>query len=101
MRIHFSVRALLTLLSVNVIPALAQAPVRTTTPDTAAVERRVESLLSKMTLEEKIDIIGGVDGFFIRGIPRLSLPSLKMAAGPMSVCNFGPSTAIASGLGQA
>src|SRR5258706_14731261 len=88
MRKHFSVRALLTLLSVNVIHAHAQAPVRTTTPDTAAVERRVDSLLSKMTLEEKIDIIGGVDGFFIRGIPRLGVPRLKMADGPMGVRNF-------------
>jgi len=27
-----------------------------------------------MTLEEKIDLIDGVDGFFIRGMPRLNLP---------------------------
>src|SRR5258707_9884252 len=101
MRKHFSVRALLTLLSVNVIPVLAQAPVRTTTPDTAALERRVDSLLRKMTLEEKIDMLGGVDGFFIRGLPRLGLPRLKMADGPMGVRNFGPATAMAAGIGLA
>src|SRR5256885_15903390 len=97
----FSVLVLLTLLTFNVIPALAQAIARTTMPDTAAVERRVESLLSKMTLEEKIDILGGVDGFFIRGLPRLGLPRLKMADGPMGVRNFGPATAMAAGIGLA
>src|SRR5256885_15306426 len=97
----FSVLVLLTLLTFNVIPALAQAIARTTMPDTAAVERRVESLLSKMTLEEKIDILGGVDGFFIRGIPRLGWPRLKMADGPMGVRNFGPATAMAAGIGLA
>ena len=93
--------ALLTLLSLNVIPALSQTPAPATAPDAATVERRVGSLLSKMTLEEKIDLLGGVDGFFIRGIPRLGLPRLKMADGPMGVRNFGPSTAMAAGIGLA
>src|SRR5882672_5632254 len=98
---HFSALALLTFLSLNVISALAQAPARTTAPDTATVERRVESLLSQMTLEEKIDLLGGVDGFYMRGIPRLGLPRLKMADGPMGVRNFGPATAMAAGIGLA
>src|SRR5258708_39900989 len=46
---------------------------RAATPE---VERRVESILNRMTLEEKIDMLGGVDGFFIRGFPRLGLPRL-------------------------
>src|SRR6202171_4733943 len=101
MRKHFSALALLTLLSLKVIPAFAQAPTRTNTPDTATVERRVESLLGQMTLEEKIDLIGGVDGFYIRGIPRLGLPRLKMADGPIGVRNYGPATAMAAGIGLA
>jgi beta-glucosidase len=101
MRKQSSIFALLTLLSLNVIPALSQAPAPATASDTATVERRVESLLSKMTLEEKIDLLGGVDGFFIRGIPRLGLPRLKMADGPMGVRNFGRATAMAAGIGLA
>ena len=54
-----------------------------------------------MTLEEKIDMLGGVDGFFIRGIPRLGLPKLKMADGPIGVRNFGPATAMAGGIALA
>src|SRR5882672_7408116 len=95
---HFSALALLTLLSLNVISALAQAPAGTTAPDTTTVERRVESLLSQMTLEEKIDLLGGVDGFFTRSLPRLGLPRLKMADGPIGVRNFGPATAMAGGI---
>jgi beta-glucosidase len=62
------------------------------------VARRVESILSQMTLEEKIDLLGGVDQFFIRGIPRLNVPRLKMADGPIGVRNFGPATAFAGGI---
>jgi beta-glucosidase len=101
MRKDFSALALLTLLSLNVIPALAQASAPATAPDTATVERRVESLLSKMTLEEKIDMLGGVDRFYIRGIPRLGFPRLKMADGPIGVRNYGPATAMAAGIGLA
>ncbi|MDX6444534.1 MAG: beta-glucosidase [Blastocatellia bacterium] len=97
MRKYLSALALLTLLSINVIPGFAQAPA----PDAAAVDRRVESLLGQMTLEEKIDMLGGVDGFFVRGFPRLGLPRLKMADGPIGVRNFGPATAMAAGIGLA
>ena len=39
-------------------------------------------------------MLGGVDGFFIRDVPRLKLPRLKMADGPIGVRNFGPATAM-------
>src|SRR5215469_16249550 len=65
------------------------------------VERRVDSILSQLTLDEKITLIGGVDGFFIPGIPRLNLPRLKMADGPVGVRNFGPATSMAGGVGLA
>src|SRR5262245_21874119 len=65
------------------------------------VEARVESILGQMTLEEKVDYISGVDGFFVRGIPRLGVPKLKMADGPVGVRNFGPATAMAAGIGLA
>ena len=67
----------------------------------SAVERRVEDMLSHMSLDEKIALIGGVDGFFVRGMPSLGLPPLKMADGPMGVRNFGPATAMPAGIGLA
>jgi beta-glucosidase len=50
-------------------------------------------------LQEKIELLGGVDGFFIRGVPSVGVPRLKMADGPLGVRNFGPATAMAGGIG--
>ena len=85
----------LSILISNVVGALGQSPAAPSLRSSAEVERRVESILSQMTLEEKIDLLGGVDGFFIRDVPRLNLPRLKMADGPIGVRNFGPATAMA------
>jgi beta-glucosidase len=79
--------------------ALAQAPASSALRSTSDVERRVESILSQMTLEEKIDLLGGVDGFFTRDVPRLKLPRFRMADGPIGIRNFGPATAMAAGIG--
>jgi beta-glucosidase len=68
---------------------------------TPEVERRVEALLKQMTPEEKIDLLGGVDGFFVRGVERLKVPRLKMADGPGGVRNYGPATAMPSGIALA
>src|SRR6266699_1929237 len=86
------------LLLFPVFCALAQSPASSSLRSSIEVERRVESILSQMTLEEKIDLLGGVDGFFIRDIPRLNWPRLKMADGPVGVRNFGPATAFAGGV---
>ncbi|HVF67010.1 MAG TPA: glycoside hydrolase family 3 C-terminal domain-containing protein [Pyrinomonadaceae bacterium] len=64
-------------------------------------DERVEAILSKMTPEEKIDMLGGTDGFFVRDLPRLKLPRLRMADGPVGVRNFGPATAMAAGVSLA
>jgi beta-glucosidase len=70
-----------------------------TSPD--QIERRIDSILSQMTIEEKIDLLGGVDGFYVRGVPRLSVPRFKMADGPLGVRNYGPATTMAGGIGLA
>ncbi|HEX6624714.1 MAG TPA: glycoside hydrolase family 3 C-terminal domain-containing protein, partial [Pyrinomonadaceae bacterium] len=70
-------------------------------PLSAEAERRVEALLKQLTLEEKVDLLGGTDGFFVRGVERLKLPRLKMADGPGGVRNFGPATAMPSGIALA
>jgi beta-glucosidase len=64
----------------------------------AAVEDRVNNLLDQMTTEEKIDYIGGVDGFYIRAMERLGLPKIKMSDGPVGVRTYGPATAYPAGI---
>ncbi len=65
------------------------------------VEQRVNAIVSRMTLEEKVDMLGGINDMFIRALPRLGLPSFKMADGPLGVRNYGPATAMAGGIGLA
>lgn len=73
---------------------------QTTPSQTADVNARAESLLKQLTLEEKVDLIGGVDDFYIRDIKHIGLPRLKMADGPIGVRNYGPSTTF-GGIGLA
>ncbi len=46
-----------------------------------------------MTIEEKIDFIGGYQNFNIRPVERLGIPLIRIADGPVGIRNFGPSTA--------
>ena len=66
----------------------------------ADLDARVDSLLKRLTLDEKIDLIGGVDDFYIRANEKIGLPRLKMADGPVGVRNYGPST-VFGGIGLA
>ena len=65
------------------------------------VEQRVEAILSKMTLDQKIDMLGGLDDFYIRAYPELGLPRLRMADGPIGVRHGGPATTLAGGISLA
>src|SRR5580704_3115386 len=79
--------------------AAALVPLATAAPDD--VEQRVEAILSKMTLEQKIDMLGGQDDFYIRAYPDLGLPRLRMADGPIGVRHGGPATTMAGGISLA
>ena len=48
------------------------------------IEKRADDLLSRMTLEEKVDMLSGT-GFASKPNPRLGIPELKMTDGPVGV----------------
>ena len=67
----------------------------------ADADARAEKILSQMTLEEKIDYLGGVNNMYVRAIPRLGLPEFKMSDGPLGVRGTGESTAYPAGIMEA
>lgn len=79
---------------------------RTATADQANADQRVEKILSQMTLEEKVDYIGGSEfpkasNMYVRAVPRLGLPAFKMSDGPLGVRTWGPSTGYPAGISMA
>jgi beta-glucosidase len=66
-----------------------------------AVEKRVDDLLAKMTLDEKIDLISGDTPFRTHAIPRLNIPFFQMADGPVGTHIPAPTIAYAAGIGLA
>ena len=44
---------------------------------------RIESLISELTLEEKVSILSGSTAWHTTGVPRLNIPRIKMTDGPI------------------
>jgi beta-glucosidase len=80
---------------------LVQCCLAQSAPPKPDVESRVNSILDKMTVEEKIEMLGGVNDFYTRPIPRLGIPALKMSDGPMGVHDYGLTTAYPAGIALA
>jgi beta-glucosidase len=62
---------------------------------------RAAALVSRMTLEEKIDLLSGPSMMGTRPVPRLSIPSFSMTDGPVGAHIPPPSTAVGAGIGLA
>lgn len=60
------------------------------------IEQKIQQLIKQLTLEEKIDLLGGT-GFETKPIDRLGIPSLKMTDGPLGV-RWNKATAFPSGI---
>ena len=85
------------LLALVMLPTQARAQQKSP----AEIDRQVEAMLSKLTLEQKIDLIHGANNMFNPPMPQFGLPPLKTSDGPMGVHSWGLTTAYAIGIGLA
>jgi beta-glucosidase len=87
------------LLCVLLLPGVApaQAPV----PDSPAIEAEAHAMLSKLTLQQKIELIGGEDSMYTHPMPSIDLPRFKMSDASVGVRTWGPTTAYAGGVALA
>jgi beta-glucosidase len=81
------------LLVAGCLSVSAQAPAS----DSPAIEAQAHAMISKLTLEEKIELLGGVDNMFTWPMPSISLPQFKMSDASVGVRTWGPTTAYAGG----
>ncbi len=79
------------------LPAVAQAP----GPDSPAIEARARAMVDKLTLAQKIELLGGVDSMFTHPMPSIGLPRFKMSDASVGVRTWGPTTAYAGGVALA
>src|SRR4030095_10906209 len=80
----------------NNLTAFVQSSTASALPSKAEIERRVNSILSQMTIQEKVDLLAGVDGFFVRDVPRLNLPRLLYTLAALAL---GGTLSVSDGLG--
>jgi beta-glucosidase len=75
----------------------AQAPV----PDSPAIEAKAHAWVEKLTLEQKVELVGGVDFMYTHPVPSIDLPRFKMSDASVGVRTWGPTTAYAGGVALA
>ena len=64
-------------------------------------EKKINELIAKMTLQEKIHMLSGATLMSSAGVERLGIPAFRMSDGPSGAHVPPPSTAYAAGIGLA
>lgn len=64
---------------------IQEIQINTANLTTTQIEQKIDSLVSLMTLEEKIGMLHGNSMFASGGVERLGIPELKMTDGPLGV----------------
>ena len=86
-----------TILFAGSLAVSAQAPA----PDSPAIEAQAQAMVSKLTLDQKVELLGGIDSMFTRPMPSIGLPRFKMSDASLGVRTWGPTTAYAGGVALA
>ncbi|HLP03829.1 MAG TPA: glycoside hydrolase family 3 N-terminal domain-containing protein, partial [Paludibacter sp.] len=71
------------LLSALVVTSAMQA--QSSAGNDAAMEKKIQSLIKKMTLQEKVGLLHANSKFYVSGVKRLGIPELALSDGPHGV----------------
>ena len=63
----------------------AAASSQVTDKEKVQMEKRIEKLIKKMTLEEKVGLLHGNSKFYVAGVERLGIPAWSLSDGPHGV----------------
>lgn len=59
-------------------------------PITKEAKQRADAIVKNMTLEEKVSYLSGATSFSLRAIPRVGIPTVLLADGPVGLRNHAP-----------
>jgi len=84
-----------------VLACLPQLNAQVPAPGSPAIEAKAQAMVAKLSLEQKIELLGGIDSMYTHPMPAIDLPRFKMSDASVGVRTWGPTTAYAGGVALA
>ncbi|WP_297906003.1 glycoside hydrolase family 3 C-terminal domain-containing protein [uncultured Parabacteroides sp.] len=78
-------KKIMSVIACGLFLSAATASSQVTDKEKVQMEKRIEKLIKKMTLEEKVGLLHGNSKFYVAGVERLGIPEWSLSDGPHGV----------------